>query len=77
MIKLDFATIPLLIAMILGKTFESSVRRALLISHGDFMIFIIYPIALGFVILAVLVLVLAIRQRRKIGFVYSQLRRNQ
>jgi putative tricarboxylic transport membrane protein len=65
--KLDFSPIPLLIGLILGGLFESSLRRSLMISGNNFMIFITHPIALAFIILAVLVVIVSIRQRRRMG----------
>ena len=66
MMKYEFSPIPLLIAMILGKTFENSIRRSLLISNNSPMIFFNHPIALGFIIMAVVVIVLSVLQRRKL-----------
>jgi TctA family transporter len=60
---------PLLLGFILGPLIEESMRRALLISHGDFTVFVQRPISATFLVLALLlVIVLAaplIRSKRE------------
>ena len=56
--KLQFELGPLLLAFVLGRILERSLRQALLISHGDISIFITKPISaalLGIIMLIILV----------------------
>ena len=60
---------PLILAFVLGPLMEENLRRALLISRGDPMVFITRPISAGFliatvVLLAVLILT-SIRKKRE------------
>jgi putative tricarboxylic transport membrane protein len=50
--KTDYESAPLVLAFILTPSFEDSFRQALLISHGDFMVFLNRPVALLFLIVA-------------------------
>ncbi len=52
-IYLDIPIAPIVLALILGPMFESNMRRSLLLSEGSFSIFFTRPIALFFIILAV------------------------
>ncbi len=56
MLKVEFPQVPLMIAFILGPMLESQMRQALLISRGDYSIFIHSPIAVGFLIFDILFL---------------------
>jgi len=59
---------PLILALVLGQKLETSLRRSLIMSHGDFSIFISRPISLGFLIIAALLLIIPIiTQRRKLS----------
>ena len=59
---------PLILALVLGQRLETSLRRSLIMSHGDFSIFISRPISLGFLIIAALLLIIPIiTQRRKLS----------
>jgi putative tricarboxylic transport membrane protein len=56
--KLQFELGPLLLAFVLGRILERSLRQALLIAHGDISIFITKPISaalLGIIMLIILV----------------------
>jgi putative tricarboxylic transport membrane protein len=53
--KLDFPMPPMILALVLGKVFEVSFRRSLIISEGDLSIFIKRPISLALLLVAVLV----------------------
>jgi putative tricarboxylic transport membrane protein len=53
MIKFQFPIIPLLLAIILGPNLEEHLRMALIISQGDYLIFITHPICLTFIILSI------------------------
>ena len=59
-LKLDCEPAPLILGFVLGPMMEENLRRALLISRGDPMVFIEEPISLAFLIVAAgLLLVLA------------------
>jgi putative tricarboxylic transport membrane protein len=66
--KLDGPPAPLILGFILGPILEVNLRRALLISRGDFSVFVTRPISLGFLVLAaamLLALALPAIQRRR------------
>ena len=48
---------PILLALILGPMAEQNLRRALIISHGDPLIFLKRPISAAFILLAVFVII--------------------
>ena len=68
-LKLDCEPAPLILGFVLGPMMEENLRRALLISRGDPMVFVQEPISLAFLLVAVgLLLVVAapaIRKRRE------------
>jgi TctA family transporter len=65
-IKLECEPAPLILGFVLGPMMEENLRRSLLISRGDFMVFLQEPISLGFLIAAVgLLLVVAMPAIRK------------
>ena len=66
MMRYDYPLSPILLALILGPMAEANLRRALVISNGDFNILFSRPIAGGLMILAVISLVLAIRGHKKV-----------
>ncbi|MCL1940096.1 MAG: tripartite tricarboxylate transporter permease [Desulfovibrionaceae bacterium] len=51
--KLEIPLPPFIIAFVLGPMLEQSLRRALILSRGDYSIFVTHPISLGFLALAV------------------------
>ncbi len=55
---LDCPPAPLVLGMVLGPIFEENVRRALLFSRGDPMIFIERPVSLGILLLAAAIVAL-------------------
>jgi len=63
--KFQYEGAPLILALVLGRNLETSLRRSLIMSEGDFSIFIARPISLGFLILAVLLLIIPIITQRK------------
>lgn len=65
MLKFNIPPAPFLIAFILGPLLEDSFRQSLLLTRGDFSIFIRGPISWGFLALAVLSVVLIIRRNMK------------
>jgi putative tricarboxylic transport membrane protein len=63
--KLRYDGAPMILALVLGQKLETSFRRSLIMSQGDFSIFITRPISLGFLIIAVLLLIVPIITQRK------------
>lgn len=63
--KFQYDGAPLILALVLGRTLETSLRQSLIMSQGDFSIFIVRPISLGFLIVAVLLLIVPIITQRK------------
>ncbi len=63
--KFRYEGAPLILALVLGQKLETAFRRSLIMSRGDFSIFISRPISLGFLITAVLLLILPILTQRK------------
>ena len=68
-LKLECAAAPMLLGFVLGPMMEENLRRALLISRGDPMVFLNRPISLSFIIATILVLIImaapAIRKKRE------------
>lgn len=58
--KLDCEPAPLLLGFVLGPMMEESFRRAMLLSHGDPIVFFTRPISLGLLMTAVVLLALVI-----------------
>ena len=54
---LDCPPSPLILGFILGPIIEENLRRALLLAHGNPMVFLTQPISLGFVVAGVLLVV--------------------
>jgi putative tricarboxylic transport membrane protein len=50
--KIDFPVSPIILALVLGGILEENFRRALMVSNGDYSIFISHPISVGLLILA-------------------------
>jgi putative tricarboxylic transport membrane protein len=50
--KLDCEPAPLLLGLVLGPMFEENFRRAMVLSGGDWSVFVTRPISLGFLLLA-------------------------
>ena len=51
-LKLDCEPAPLILGFVLGPMMEENLRRALLISRGDPMVFVHEPISLAFLLVA-------------------------
>jgi TctA family transporter len=66
--KLGCNLAPMLLGFVLGPMLEESLRRALLISRGDPMVFVTRPISLAFLAATILILIVmvapAMRRRR-------------
>jgi TctA family transporter len=58
--KLDCEPAPLILGFILGPMMEENLRRALIVSHGDPLVFVNRPISLTLLILAALLLLLVV-----------------
>jgi putative tricarboxylic transport membrane protein len=63
--KFRYEGAPLVLALVLGPMLEESFRQSLISSRGDFSTFITRPISLGFLIVAVLLLIIPIVTQRK------------
>ena len=63
--KFRYDGAPMILALVLGQKLETSFRRSLIMSHGDFSIFISRPISLAFLVTAVLLLIIPIITQRK------------
>jgi TctA family transporter len=50
--KLDCEPAPLLLGLVLGPMLEENFRRAMVLSSGDWSVFVQRPISLGFLLLA-------------------------
>ena len=72
-LKLGCEPAPLLLGLILGPMMEENLRRALLLSRGDWSVFATRPISAGLLIGAALLLVIvlspAVRSKREEAFV--------
>ncbi|WP_326535813.1 tripartite tricarboxylate transporter permease, partial [Pseudorhodoferax sp.] len=71
--KLECEPAPLLLGLILGPMMEENLRRALLLSRGDWSVFVTRPISaallVGAVLLLAIVLLPAVRSKREEAFV--------
>ncbi|HUD32927.1 MAG TPA: tripartite tricarboxylate transporter permease, partial [Variovorax sp.] len=71
--KLGCEPAPLLLGFILGPMMEENLRRALLLSRGDWSVFVTRPISLGLLasaaLLLVIVLLPAVKSKREEAFV--------
>jgi putative tricarboxylic transport membrane protein len=63
--KRDYPTVPLVLALILGPTLESTLRQALALSRGDPAIFLTRPIAASLLLLALVSVGLALYERSR------------
>lgn len=72
-IKLGCEPAPLLLGLILGPMMEENLRRAMLLSRGDWSVFVTRPLSLGLLIAAALLLVIvmlpSIKKKREETFV--------
>ena len=73
--KLDCEPAPLLLGLVLGPMLEENFRRAMVLSDGDWLIFVQRPISLGFLLLATALLLAValpnIRRTREQAFLES------
>jgi TctA family transporter len=72
-IKLGLEPAPLLLGFILGPMMEENLRRALLLSRGDWSVFVTRPLSATLLAFAVLLLVIvmlpAVKNKREEAFV--------
>jgi putative tricarboxylic transport membrane protein len=72
-VKLECEPAPMILGFILGPLMEEHLRRAMLLSRGDPMVFLQKPISAGFIIASVILLLIvalpAIRKKREEVFV--------
>jgi TctA family transporter len=70
--KLSCEAAPLLLGFILGPMMEENLRRALLLSRGDWSTFLTRPLSAGLLIAAALMIVVVmlptIKNRREVAF---------
>jgi TctA family transporter len=71
--KLECEPAPMILGFILGPLMEENLRRAMLLSRGDPMVFITKPISAGFIVASLILLVIvalpALRKKREEVFV--------
>ncbi len=65
LLLLDFHPAPVLLGFVLGPRFEENFRRAMLLSRGDFLVFIKHPISAVFIFLCVVLIAAQIYVRLK------------
>jgi len=63
--KFDYEAAPLILGFVLGPMFEVNLRRSLLISQGDFSIFVERPIALAALVICAVMIALPAARRIK------------
>lgn len=72
-LKLGCEAAPLLLGFVLGPMMEENFRRALLLSRGDFSVFVTRPLSLGLLIAALILVVIvtlpAVKKTREEAFV--------
>ena len=63
--KFQYDGAPLILAAVLGPMLEEAFRQSLMLSHGDFSIFVSRPISLAFLAVAVILLIVPVITRRR------------
>jgi putative tricarboxylic transport membrane protein len=63
--KFQYDGAPLILAAVLGPLLEEAFRQSLMLSHGDFSIFVSRPISLSFLAVAVILLVIPVITKRR------------
>ena len=76
MSKFGFEPAPLVLGMVLGKMMEEALRQSMIISGGNFAIFVTRPISAALLLLAAVLLMIVlmptIRRRREEIFVEEE-----
>jgi putative tricarboxylic transport membrane protein len=62
--KFDYEGAPFILAMVIGPMMEEALRQSLILSAGSFLIFVARPISAGFIVAALVMLVLPLLARR-------------
>jgi putative tricarboxylic transport membrane protein len=62
--KFGYEGAPLILAMVIGPMMEEALRQSLILSGGDFVIFVSRPISAVFILTAVVLLLLPLLRRR-------------
>lgn len=65
LMKMKFPLTPLVIGIVLGPLAESNMRRALILSQGDWLIFLRKPISLIFILISLAMLIVPLLKKRK------------
>ena len=65
--KFGYEAAPFVLAFVLGPLFETALRRSLILSNGSFMIFVQRPLSAFFLGIVVIVIVLPLILRRRLG----------
>jgi putative tricarboxylic transport membrane protein len=63
--KFQYDGAPLILAAVLGPLLEEAFRQSLMLSHGNFAIFVSRPISLAFLAVAVILLIIPVITRRR------------
>jgi putative tricarboxylic transport membrane protein len=63
--KFQYDGAPLILAAVLGPLLEEAFRQSLMLSHGDFFIFVSRPLSLSFLVVAVILLIIPVITRRR------------
>ena len=70
--KFDYEGAPLILAMVIGPMMEEALRQSLILSAGDFAIFVSRPISGAFMLAALVLLVLPLVRRRAVTDAHSE-----
>ena len=65
--RYEFSGAPLILGLVLGPMFENSLRRSLMISEGDPMIFLYRPLSSVFLLVAIVLLASPLFSKKRIG----------
>lgn len=60
LVRFDFPIAPMIIAMVLGPLVENNLRRSMILSKGNFLIFFTRPIAMTFMLISIFTLVFSV-----------------
>jgi putative tricarboxylic transport membrane protein len=63
--KFDYEGAPLILAMVIGPIMEEALRQSLILSTGSFAVFVTRPISAGFLLAAVLLVLVPLVMRRR------------
>jgi putative tricarboxylic transport membrane protein len=69
--RFDYPIAPVALAMVLGPIIENNMRRALIMSGGEWTTFVTRPISLGILLVAALLLAIGIWRHQRSGDVAS------